>query len=633
MAARLFLLLYGCITCSLLSAINPDPTPYPAGTKILHRVISLDVKSIALERVLRIIEQKAYFKFSYNADIIEENKLITLKIENKAISVVLKQLFNESIRYKEAGNHLILLKNNSTSEQIEKPKDGYYFTGKITDSETGKPISGASIYDVEARQASISDDAGNYHMMLQSGEVMRGFYFSKTGYFDTTLVIVATVSLQNNIALIPLESELAKLPGTDMQRIETPIEERPFSKSLIPEETFIHSENLKAIHETRIAQISFLPSLGIGSDLSTNGLMINHFSLNVLAGYANGVHGCEIGGIVNLIKNDVTGCQVGGIGNLVGGKIYGAQVGGISNVVLNDVLGVQVSGINNLVRGHVNGVQVGGISNMIVGGFNGVQIAGINNFARRSSHGVQIAGINNVVVDTLYGGQIAGIGNWARRGITQFQIAGFANIAHKNQGAQIGAFYNYCSVNDGIQIGLVNSSVSGKGVGIGIVNFCQEGYRSTEISMNEVFPINLTFKTGVTKLYNTYTFGVYISDRPRYGFGMGLGNKTFLTKRLSLSTEANAYLIQLTNFNQFQGNHFFRISTTLDIRLAKWFTVFIGPNFNFGFSRYKTPEGNFETFINYDPKRGDSDIDDDSQYQTWTGAQVGIRFGIDRSTH
>jgi hypothetical protein len=613
----------------LVGSEKSNPNPNPAGTKIVNRIISVEVKNKPLGDVLKLIEQKAYFKFSYNADILDASKPVSLSIDKQTVATALKQLFNESIRYKEAGNHIVLLKNDEVKNLVEDKNDTYYFSGKITDSETGAPISGASIYDVEARQASVSDVNGNYHLILPKTETMHGFYFSKIGYYDTTLVVIATISLENSIQLVPVDHSMDRLPSTTIQLIEKPIEERPIGKQFVPEETYIHSENLKAIQETRVAQISFLPSIGIGSNLSTNGLIVNHFSLNVLAGYSNGVAGCEIGGIFNLTKNDVTGAQIGGIGNMVGGKISGVQVGGISNIVLNDIRGVQVGGINNLVRGHVEGVQIGGISNMISGGFDGLQLAGINNFARKSSRGFQIAGINNVVADTLYGGQIAGIGNWARRGINRCQISGFVNIAHVNQGSQITGFYNYSKVNDGVQIGIINSSISGDGIALGLVTFCKEGYRATEISANEVFPINLTFKSGVNKLYNTYSFGIHFIDRPRLGIGLGLGNKTKLGKYLSLSTEVSAHLVQFDNFNSFQGNTFYRTATSLDIRLAKWLTFYLGPNINFGTSRYLNDEGMYTTFINYEPF---SRIDnDDFELQYWLGAQVGLRFGIDRN--
>lgn len=617
------------ITFSVSGARAGNPSPVE-GNKILTRLISVNFKNTTINRALQVIEEKAYFRFSYNSDLIEGQKQVTLQAENKPVSFVLDEIFQGSIRYKEAGNHLILLKNDPEPAEHLKSKEDYYFTGKITDALTGMPISGASIYDVEAKQASISDQYGNYHLTLSQDEIMHGFYFSKKGYFDTTLVVRADVSLQNNMALYPLTdlSSVDKIPVGNVEPISTHIEERPIGKLIIPEEDFVNSENLQAIEETRSAQISLLPSIGIGSNLSTNGLFVNHFSLNVLAGYSKGVQGCEIGGIVNANKNNVTGLQIGGIGNMVGGEVYGVQIGGISNIVLHDVTGIQIGGINNLVRGRANGIQVGGISNMIAGGFRGIQVAGINNFARTNSTGLQIAGINNVVADTLYGGQISGIGNWARRGVNRCQIAGITNFAFHNQGIQLSGIYNYSRTNNGFQVGLVNSSIDGKGVALGLITFCKEGYRATEFSSNEVTNINVSFKTGVNLLYNIYTLSINIPDRRVISVGLGLGTKLNLGKRISLSTDFTTHLVQLDNFDDFQGNELHRVNMTLDVRLNKWLTLYLGPNFNVGISRYKNAEGIFENFAGYAPFYTESL--NSAQLQMWCGGSAGLRIGKSR---
>ncbi|MBL7900076.1 MAG: hypothetical protein JNJ99_16165, partial [Crocinitomicaceae bacterium] len=410
--------------------------------------------------------------------------------------------------------------------------------------------------------------------------------------------------------------------------ITIPVEQRTISKLFIPEETYVHTENLKAIKETRLAQISFIPTWGIGSDLSTNCLMINRFSFNVLCGYANGVDGFELGGLFNVDKQNVKGIQIAGLGNLVGGTTNGVQIGGISNIVGNNTSGLQLGGINNFVRGHFNGAQVSGISNVVTNGFDGFQLAGINNFARTSSRGFQISGINNVVMDTLYGGQIAGIGNWARRGVNRCQISGIVNVAYINSGTQFTGIYNHCRVNNGIQVGLVNTCVSGSGAALGLVSYCQEGYRATEFSASEITPVQINFKTGVSKLYNIYSLGAHVVDRPRYMVGLGLGTKWDLGKIISLSNDFATYLVQFENFNSFQGNQFTRYQFMLDLRFAKWFTFYVGPSINLGISRTVANDGEYIHFMNYDPLYEGNFTD--SQMQIWMGAQAGIRIGIKR---
>ncbi|MBK8926044.1 MAG: carboxypeptidase-like regulatory domain-containing protein [Crocinitomicaceae bacterium] len=593
----------------------------------MERKISVDVVDLKLVKVLQIIEQKAYFKFSYNSTLIEESKLITLKVQDETVAKILYKIFGDEFRYKEAGNHLILLKNQETSNEDVKQKFYLQFSGQIIDAYTGKPLSGVSIYDVESRKARLSDENGAYKMTIESDEKMRGFYFSKVGYHDTTIVVHSD-NPEINLELIPLNPEIEKLPGATISTIDFPVEQRPVSKIFVPQESFVHAENLKAIKETRIAQISFIPTWSIGSDLSTNGLMINRFSFNVLGGYANGVDGFELGGLFNIDKQKVRGLQIAGIGNIVGGTTSGLQIGGISNIVGDTTNGLQIGGINNVVRGHFYGVQISGISNVVTKGFDGFQIAGINNFVRTSSRGLQISGINNIVMDTLYGGQIAGIGNWARRGVNRCQISGIVNLAHINTGVQITGIYNHCRINDGMQIGLINSSISGSGAALGLVSYCKEGYRSTEFGANEVGHLQVNFKSGVNKLYNIYSLGVNFIDRSRIMVGLGLGTKWHAGKIFSVSNELISYLVQFENFNAFQGNQFHRYQLTFDFRFAKWFTLFIGPSANIGFSRTQSDEGEYLHFMNYQPLY-EADFSD-SQLQFWVGAQAGIRVGIRR---
>lgn len=623
-----YLLLIFCITH--VSARAKCPVDFPTSNLsnvILERKISLDVVDQKLVRVLQIIEQKAYFKFSYNSTLIEESKLISLRAQDETVANILYKIFGDEFRYKEAGNHLILLKNQETFNDDVKQKYYLQFSGQIKDAYTGNPLSGVSIYDVECRKARLSDENGAYTMNIESDEKMRGFYFSKVGYHDTTIVVHSDNPVIN-VELIPVNPEIEKLPGATISTIDFPIEQRPVSKIFVPQESFVHAENLKAIKETRIAQISFIPTWGIGSDLSTNGLMINRFSFNVLGGYANGVDGFELGGLFNIDKQKVRGLQIAGIGNLVGGTTSGLQIGGISNIVGDTTNGLQIGGINNFVRGHFYGVQISGVSNVVTKGFDGFQLAGINNFVRTSSRGLQISGINNVVMDTLYGGQIAGIGNWARRGVNRCQISGIVNLAYINTGVQFTGIYNHCRVNDGIQLGLINTSISGTGAALGLVSYCKEGYRSTEISSNEVGSLQVNFKTGVNKLYNIYSLGINFIDRPRIMIGLGLGTKWHAGRIFSISNELVSYLVQFENFDSFQGNHFHRYQLTFDFRFAKWFTFFLGPSANLGYSRTPGDDGEYLHFMNYQPIY-EADFSN-SQMQFWIGAQAGIRVGIRR---
>ena len=87
----------------------------------------------------------------------------------------------------------------------------------------------------------------------------------------------------------------------------------------------------------------------ISTNWKVSGSMNNAFSLNLLAGYAGGVRGFELGGLVNIDRNHVRGVQVAGLGNIVGKRTSGFQLSGLCNVDLGRFYGCQVSGLFNWV--------------------------------------------------------------------------------------------------------------------------------------------------------------------------------------------------------------------------------------------------------------------------------------------
>ena len=143
-----------------------------------------------------------------------------------------------------------------------------------------------------------------------------------------------------------------------------------------------------SIEDTRLAQVSLLPN--IGTNMKMSGLVENRFSLNIFAGYALGVNGIEVGGLVNSDRKDVRGFQLGGLGNVVGGTTSGVQIGGLFNNNRKNMVGLQMAGISNVIMDTIQGVQISGISNILRGTMYGWQVAGINNFTTESVDGVQV---------------------------------------------------------------------------------------------------------------------------------------------------------------------------------------------------------------------------------------------------
>ena len=636
---------------------------------ILDYIISIELKSTPVKLILNKIEQIGRVQFSYNPELIDENRLVSLNIKNKSIRYGLSFIFDGSIRIKEVGEHIVLLKNETKSDikAREKQNEEYVFSGKISDELTGLPIYRASVYDVDSRSAVLTDKRGHYSLSIPMSEHIRSLYFSRKGYKREVIVVDATneSALKNNIVLSPTFISIEKIKKNEVKEIPIGLEDKALSGVLVSYETYLHGENLPEINETRLAQISLVPSVSIGSNLSTNGLIINNFSLNVLSGYSKGVNGVEIGGIANVVNGDVRWCQIGGITNLVAGDVTGFQVSGISNLVegnvlgvqvsgirsvvdqemegvqvsginsivrsdmvgvqvsgissmlTNDLEGVQVSGIRSVVQGDMKGVQMSGISSLVIGSHHGVQISGIKNVIEGQSLGLQISGIHNKVVDTLVGGQISGIGNRALKGNTDIQISGIFNLTHVNEGLQLSSLYNRTHENKGIQIGLINISKKSSGAALGLINYVEDGYHKIEVSTNEIFHTNLVVKLGSQRLYNSYSFGVRFGKVPICVAGLGLGSYFNLSKKSMLSVDFSAHAsFSSTNYNSMLN----KLSLTFDYKVAKWITIFAGPSINSsillnGGDSIKLPN---EPFYEKELSNGSLEL--------WFGGQFGIRF-------
>lgn len=417
----------------------------------------------------------------------------------------------------------------------------------------------------------------------------------------------------------------------------------------------------------RPAQLTFFTPLG------TNGLesgeCVNNLSVNMLWGLSAGVNGAEFGGIGNSVKGDVRGIQVGGIFNTVGGDLLGIQAAGILNSVKGDILGVQISNFANITMGDVVGLQAAGFMNaaddvkfLQVAGFmnradnlQGIQSAGFMNIADEmvgaqasgfmntsdemlglqaggfmniadEATGVQGAGFMNIA-DEVVGFQAGGFMNVADE-LTGVQASGFMNVADEVTGAQVSGFLNVADELKGAQIGFINVCDTVEcGVPIGFISIVKHGYRSFEIGTSESWNAYLSYKIGIDRLYNIFSFGTrFISGGPYWGWGYGLGTRFGMGSYLSGSVEIISYQVRDQIFdwdNDFDLHNVARF--TVEGKIGGKVDWFAGPTFNVLVSYDGENEVNeipdiFPLWQVYDQTNGDTRI------QMWPGFAAGIRF-------
>jgi len=382
-------------------------------------------------------------------------------------------------------------------------------------------------------------------------------------------------------------------------------------------------------------QFTFIPPF------STNGIknskMINKVSINLLVGNSGGIDGFETGCILNTVNHDVKGFQLSGFGNIVSNSLQGCQLSGFMNITGNSISAFQGSGFINLTGSDMKGSQIAGFINVTGGITSGFQGAGFVNITG-SLAGAQVAGFCNIAGETRKDVQPSETSNTARTGPANAQFAGFFNIGSDINGIQVSGFLNKAGRVKGVQVaGFLNICDSIEGIPVGFINMVKKnGYRRLEFSVSEVKYANISYKMGVRKLYNIYSFGKPTGPGSRWMYGFGLGTEIDLADGmlLNLEAEANQELwladaVTGTILNSDRLNMVNQVRANFGWKLQERTVLFIGPSFNVSVSDSRTDEGlrswyhvapSWTVYNHYSANQQHTNV------SMWFGINGGIRF-------
>jgi len=273
-----------------------------------------------------------------------------------------------------------------------------------------------------------------------------------------------------------------------------------------------------------------------------------HFFINTIPSEFN----YPLIGFVNTVNGNHASLQVGFV-NSTAGNFGGVQLGFVNNVN-GCVLGMQSGFVNNA-GSEVKGIQYGFVNNA------GGSVSGIQN------------GFVNSTDDSLVGVQM-GFVNSTKNTLTGVQ-SGFVNSTGLLRGLQYG-FVNSAETLRGLQLGFINSVDNiEKGLPIGFLSFVKNGgYKAIEVAYNNIYPVNVSFKTGIRELY-TYPMLAYdwrLAD-DRLAFGYGIGSNIDISKSVFLNPEME-WLQQLS----LDFNHFSTLRCNVGFTLGNRLELVAGPS-------------------------------------------------------
>ncbi len=158
--------------------------------------INLDIKQSSIKDVYSLIEQKTGTRFFYSDDMLDLNKLISIKIENGSLKTLIYELVNKTgLRYKVEEDNLVVV---SPREKINK---SFKIKGKVISANDELGLPGVNVFVKGTVKGTITDFDGNYEIVLSDPNVT--LVYSFIGFNQQELAVngrsIINVSLQENV--------------------------------------------------------------------------------------------------------------------------------------------------------------------------------------------------------------------------------------------------------------------------------------------------------------------------------------------------------------------------------------------------------------------------------------------------
>lgn len=608
-----------------------------AQTDLLKRTCSLHAEQMTIKELLDTLQQQCDVHFSYRSNIISCDSTITVHLNHTTLEHTLKNILGTPYEFKVTGHHIIILYNAGR----KKNNQPLIINGNITNCFNGHGVQHVSVYIPEAHVSTLTSNDGQFHLELPNMRHPVWLNICRRGY-DDTLLLINDTKQPIAIALCNSSEHLTIPTAHHLQRINPLREDPTLVKLLVPRQSVINANNLDKVYERRPAQISFLP--GVGSNYVSGGVIHNSFSINILSGYSGGVDGVELGGLLNVVRNDVHGLQVGGLGNNTGGTLHGVQLAGIFNRTNEKAIGLQTAGIYNFTYHQFTGIQLGGLMNRNEKNFTGGQFAGFINHTTDTLRGIQLAGLFNHTPGSITGLQIAGTGNIAGNKVQGIQLSGIFNSCDTLHGSQMSGIMNRCTgtlqgfqftgiINyaqnlKGVQLGLVNISERSSGIALGLFNYVKYGYRAVEVVTDELFFHGIEYKSGARHFYTLYKLTIKPGSDTWLAPGIGWGTHFNLGGHWMMSADITVSSLNKGSLASNKLSLWQRSSITLEYALSPALTLMAGPTFN-----QHTSENSFpisETRPKLPWKSVTRQDENKMRTTTWPGAIFAVRYNLTR---
>ncbi len=177
-----------------------------ANTYAQNTKISLDMEKVNIEKVLTEIESSSKFKFLYNINKINVQRIVSIKVEDEPIATVLDRLFTDTnIDYSIKGRQIILKllpvppNTQNSGASIGRPldQDDVLIRGTVLD-ENGQPLPGASVVVPGTGNGTVTNFDGEYEITVPRETTTLSV--SYVGYLPQEIAIAGQTTIDVSMA-------------------------------------------------------------------------------------------------------------------------------------------------------------------------------------------------------------------------------------------------------------------------------------------------------------------------------------------------------------------------------------------------------------------------------------------------
>ncbi|MFV0326558.1 MAG: carboxypeptidase-like regulatory domain-containing protein, partial [Bacteroides xylanisolvens] len=170
--------------------------------------VSMHFNKVKISEILNDIETKTDYLFFYNHKDIKSDTKVSINVENKPISAILDEIFqNTDVKYSMLNNHIVLFADNSADKNMKSQSSeqtSIRVTGTVRDT-NGEPLVGANISIKDTTIGTITDIDGNYSINAPNEQSV--LLFSMIGFISQEIKAgdrkkLSSVTLQEDLQLL-----------------------------------------------------------------------------------------------------------------------------------------------------------------------------------------------------------------------------------------------------------------------------------------------------------------------------------------------------------------------------------------------------------------------------------------------